>query len=282
MADLSLEQQLALTKQQLTQAQRLAALGELVSTTTHEFNNVLMTIINYAQMGIRHKDQATRDKALEKILAAGQRAAKITNSVLGVARNRSASFEPTNLVKLVTESLVLLEREMSKYRIHVETQFAEVPNFMAIGNQIQQVLLNLLINARQAMSNGGQLLIKVDHDAQAQTVDLTIRDSGCGIPAEKLPRIFEPFYSTKTGPDESGRGGTGLGLSACRNIIEAHQGRMRVESTPGKGTQFIIKFPIQRVTAPAANSLPAVTALPVVGSAPGETLGPIPIRGSGH
>ncbi|MFM2093772.1 MAG: hypothetical protein RIS70_896 [Planctomycetota bacterium] len=265
MADLSLEQQLALTKQQLTQAQRLAALGELVSTTTHEFNNVLMTIINYAQMGIRHKDQATRDKAFEKILAAGQRAAKITNSVLGVARNRSSSFEPTNLVKLVTESLVLLEREMSKYRIHVETQFADVPNFMAIGNQIQQVLLNLLI--------------KVDHDAQAQTVDLTIRDSGCGIPAEKLPRIFEPFYSTKTGPDESGRGGTGLGLSACRNIIEAHQGRMRVESTPGKGTQFIIKFPIQRVTAPATTSLPP---LPVVGGASTETIGPIPIRGSGH
>lgn len=291
MADLSLEQQLARTKEQLTQAQRLAALGELVSTTTHEFNNVLMTIINYAQLGMRHKDAATRDKAFEKILAAGQRAAKITNSVLGVARNRSASFEPTNLGKLVTESLVLLEREMSKYRIHVETQLGNVPNIMAVGNQIQQVLLNLLINARQAMSNGGQLLIKVEHDVQSQTVDLTIRDSGCGIPADKLPRIFDPFYSTKAGPDESGHGGTGLGLAACRNIIETHQGRIRVESTPGKGTQFIIKLPVQRTAPPTVTPLPAATpsssatiapTIPLVGGSETNLTNAAPLRSGGH
>ena len=123
MTDISLEQQIADLKQQLLQAQRLTALGELVSTTTHEFNNVLTTIINYAQLGMRHKDTATRDKAFDKIFAAGQRAAKITNSVLGMARNRSASMEPTSVPKLVSESLVLLEREMSKYRIRVETQF---------------------------------------------------------------------------------------------------------------------------------------------------------------
>lgn len=122
-----LEKQVTILKQQLLQAQRLSAIGELVSTTTHEFNNVLMTIIGYAQMGIRHKDQATRDKALEKILAAGQRAAKITNSVLGMARNRSGSFEPTSIGKIVEESLVLLERDMQKYRIRLETQIAPVP-----------------------------------------------------------------------------------------------------------------------------------------------------------
>src|ERR1700754_2652987 len=93
----SLEEQVALLKQQLAQAQKMTALGQLVSTTTHEFNNVLMTIMNYAQMGIRHKDAATRDKALDKILSASKRAAKITNSVLGMARNRSESYEPTNL-----------------------------------------------------------------------------------------------------------------------------------------------------------------------------------------
>lgn len=239
-----LEKQVTILKQQLLQAQRLSAIGELVSTTTHEFNNVLMTIIGYAQMGIRHKDQATRDKALEKILAAGQRAAKITNSVLGMARNRSGSFEPTSIGKIVEESLVLLERDMQKYRIRLETQIAPVPEIRAIGNQIQQVLLNLLINARQAMSPGGTIVVRVEHDAKANTVDLVVRDTGSGIPADKLSRIFEPYYSTKSGPDSSGCGGTGLGLAACRQVVEQHQGRIRVESTVGKGTQFTIKLPI--------------------------------------
>ncbi|HZL90956.1 MAG TPA: ATP-binding protein [Pirellulaceae bacterium] len=238
------QEQLAALKQQLLQAQKLTALGELVSTTTHEFNNVLMTILNYAKMGLRHKDDATRDKALTKILDAAQRAAKITNSVLGVARNRSSQFEPTNLAKIVEETLVLLEREMTKYRIAVETHLPAVPEVLAIGNQIQQVLLNLLINARQAMPSGGRVTIRLEHDAKSNMVDLFVRDTGSGIPADKLPRIFEPFYSTKQGPDESGKGGTGLGLSACRSIIEAHRGRIRVNSSVGKGTEFILKLPV--------------------------------------
>src|SRR6187431_2453653 len=122
-----LETQLELLTRELRQAQRMAALGELVSTTTHEFNNVLTTIINYAKMGLRHRDDATRTKAFEKVLAAGERAAKITNSVLGMARNRSTSAEPTDLETIVRETLVLLEREFSKYRIRVDLQLNKVP-----------------------------------------------------------------------------------------------------------------------------------------------------------
>ena len=95
----SLEEQVRILTQQLQHAQKLTSLGELVSTTTHEFNNVLMTIINYAKMGLRCRDDATRDKALDKILAASQKAARITNSILGVARNRSDAFEPTDLAQ---------------------------------------------------------------------------------------------------------------------------------------------------------------------------------------
>src|SRR5688572_23944104 len=182
--ELSLEQQVKLLHEQLAQAQKLTALGELVGTTTHEFNNVLMTIINYARLGLRHKDEPTRDKALARILSAGERAAKITSTVLGMARNRSDSFEPTDLARLVEDSLVLLEREMNKYRISVERQFEATPEALANGNQIQQVLLNLLINARQAMSSGGRLLIKVSHDPADDTVLLVVRDTGCGIPAD--------------------------------------------------------------------------------------------------
>ena len=240
----TLEEQVAMLKQQLAQAQKMTALGELLSTTTHEFNNVLMTISNYAKMGLRHKDEETRDRVLQKIHAAGERAAKITNSVLGVARNRSDAFEPTSLSTLVEQSLVLLERELRKYRVSVEKQFYDVPNVVANGNQIQQVLLNLLINARQAMPNGGNLLIRISHDQESNMVDLLVRDSGSGIPKEKLRRIFEPFFSTKQGPDESGKGGTGLGLASCRDIIEAHRGRIRVESSVGQGTAFTIKLPV--------------------------------------
>src|SRR3954469_16513714 len=130
------ERKLEHLEAELRQARRMAALGDLVSTTTHEFNNVLMTIINYAKIGLRNKDEASRDKALTKILAAAGRAEKITNSVLGMARNRGHERAPTDLAKLIESSLVLLEREMQKYRILVETQFEPAPLALVHGNEI--------------------------------------------------------------------------------------------------------------------------------------------------
>lgn len=240
-----LQQENKALKERIDQMQRLTALGELVSTTTHEFNNVLMTILNYAKMGSRHKDDETRDKAFTKILAASERATKITNSVLGMARNRSNKFEPTDLPKLIDETMVLLEREMSKYRIMIDMQLDNVPKANVIGNQIQQVLLNLLINARQAMTDGGQIVIALQQN-ESQFVELSVRDYGTGIPEDKLRQIFKPYYSTKDGPDASGKGGTGLGLAACRNIIEAHGGKIRVESAVGQGTRFVLKLPVKQ------------------------------------
>jgi signal transduction histidine kinase len=266
----SLEEQVAILKEQLFQAQKLTALGELVSTTTHEFNNVLTTIINYAKMGQRHRDQATRDKAFEKILAAGQRAARITHGILGFARNRPQGFEPVDLVKLVEDALLLLEREMTKYRVVVERQYQPAPAALASANQIQQVVMNLLVNARQAMPSGGHIWIRIAHDVAGDTVDLTVRDTGTGIPPERLPRIFDRYYTTKSGPDASGKGGTGLGLSFCRDVIEAHHGRIRVESAAGKGTAFTLKLPVAHAAelAPIALGVPnAAPPLPM----PGET-----------
>lgn len=259
--DPSLQRQVEILKQQLAQAQRLTALGELVGTTTHEFNNILTTVINYAKYGMRHKDEASRMKAFEKILSAGNRAAKITATVLGVARSRSNSQEPTDLVNLVEDSLVLLEREMNKYRIRVEKVFQPIPEAFVNGNQIRQVLLNLLINARQAMPRGGRLLIKLTHDTENDMIDLVVRDYGSGIPPEKLPHIFDAFYTTKSGPDASGKGGTGLGLSMCRDIIEAHHGRIRVDSSPGKGTAFTLKLPtVAKAAARRPSPSPTVAA----------------------
>ena len=267
----SLEQQVDVLRQQLAQAQTLTALGELVGTITHEFNNVLMTIINYAKMGMRHKDTPTRDKCLDKIFSAAGRAAKITNTVLGMARNRSGGQEPTDLGKLIETTMVLLEREMNKYRIAVDKNFKPIPEAMVNGNQIQQVLLNLLINARQAMPGGGRLLIKLSHDTQNDMIDLVVRDYGRGIPPDKLPHIFDSFFTTKSGPDASGKGGTGLGLSMCRDIIESHHGQIRVASTLGKGTAFTLKLPT--VTRAARRRTPvAAPVVPLPGTADQPTV----------
>jgi signal transduction histidine kinase len=113
-----------------------------------------------------------------------------------------------------------------------------------VPGQIEQILLNLVINARQAMPTGGRLRIDVRENPATQLVEVRIADTGVGIPPDQLRVIFEPFYTTKQ-PDDHGHGGTGLGLSVCRQIIEQHQGRIRVESVVGKGSTFTLKLPLR-------------------------------------
>lgn len=254
-----LESQLVHLRERLQVCQKQTALGELLSTTTHEFNNILTTILNYAKIGLRHKDAETRTRAFEKILASSNRAAKITHGILGFARNRGNQFEPTNLAKVVEDSLLLLERELTKHRVSVECDLPSVPRARANTNQIQQVLMNLIINARQAMPQGGRLIIKLSHDPGAKVVELAVRDTGIGMSQDTLHRIFDPYFTTKSGPDATGRGGTGLGLSTVREIIEQHQGKIRVESSPGHGTAISIRLPEDQ----SANVLPEVIPLGV-------------------
>ncbi len=245
--------QLEALKSELRRVQSLAALGELTSTATHEFNNILMTILNYARLGIRNRDDASRDKALTKILEASERAAKITQTILAQARNRSESLAPTDLGAIIQDAMMLLEREMRKYRVVIEMDLnPDTPPALASGNQIQRVLLNLLINARQAMPDGGTIQVRLNSSTDKKYVEMVVRDSGKGIPRDQLPKIFNAFYSTKSGPDESGKGGTGLGLAACKEIIDAHQGKIRVESTVGRGTAFVLRIPTAQDTTVAA------------------------------
>jgi signal transduction histidine kinase len=254
----SLRAALTAAQSALADAQKKTALGDLMGTTTHEFNNVLTTVLNYARMGLRHTDPETTKKSFEKILAAGERAARITRSVLGMARNRSGGFERVDLRSVVEETMVLLERELSKYRISVDYDLADVPLIEADGNRLQQTLLNLLVNARQAMPSGGRLYLRLAHSPDERLVELTVRDTGCGIPTDKLPRIFDGNYTTKSGPDETGKGGTGVGLSLCKETIEAHHGRIRVESAVGKGTAFILKLPVDQPRSEAVATVSAV------------------------
>ena len=234
----------ATLRQQLLQAQRLSSVGELASSVAHEFNNILTTIINYAKMGMRGQTQAAQAQAFEKILRGSQRAAVIVNSMLGFARNNTTAREATDIVNLVEEVLLLTEKDLSKHRIQVEKRFQGHPIAFVVAGQIEQILVNLVINARQAMPNGGRLRIEVKENAAGDTTEIKIADSGVGISHENLRQIFEPFFTTKQ-PDEHGHGGTGLGLSVCRQIIEQHHGRIRVESVVGKGSTFIVKLPKQ-------------------------------------
>jgi signal transduction histidine kinase len=232
-------------RQQLLQAQRLSSVGALASSVAHEFNNILTTVINYAKLALRPQAQdADRVHALEKILKSGQRAALIINSMLGFARNASSQFKDTDLVALIEDILVLTEKDLSKHQVRVEKRFQGRPHAPVIPGQIEQVILNLILNARQAMSRGGMLKVEVRHNSRTRMAEVRIGDTGCGIPAEKLRRIFEPFYTTKE-PDAEGHGGTGLGLSVCRQIIEHHHGRIRVESLVGKGSTFTVKLPCE-------------------------------------
>ena len=242
-----LKEQVRRLEKMLSETQPLVAVGELAGTTTHEFNNILTLTINYAQMGLRRQDDETREKAFTKILDASQRAAKIVGVVLGLARNRKSGREATDLRALVDDVLLLLEREARKYRVAIETRYDDVPPVLANGNQIQQVLVNLLVNARQASPSGGRIVVKIRRADDPNYVEVAVRDFGPGIPPETLPKIFDAFYSTKNGPDETGKGGSGLGLALCKRIVEEHAGKIRVESALGKGTSFVVRLPVADV-----------------------------------
>lgn len=229
-------------RQQLLQAQRLSSVGELASSIAHEFNNILTTIINSAKLGMRNADVGEKQQAFERVVKAGQRAAVIAGGMLGFARKSGTHRQKCDIARLVEEVLILTEKDLMKHRVQVDTRFLARPSVWAVPGQIEQILVNLVINARQAMPTGGRLRIEVRESASGDMVEVKVSDTGVGIPPDQLRLIFEPFFTTKQ-PDEYGRGGTGLGLSVCRQIIEHHHGRIRAESVVGKGSTFTVKLP---------------------------------------
>lgn len=237
-----LMRRIGVLEEELMRAQRLGSVGALASSITHEFNNILTTVINYAKMGLRHPDEATRTKSFDRILSASQRAAKITTSMLSYSRASSSRIEPVDLRRLLDEVLVLVQKDLQMHRIQVDVNAAASVWAMASASQIQQLLMNLIINARQAMQENGRLRLIVRDNVSEGWAEVVVADSGCGIPQDKLPQIFDSFYTTKK-PDDNGQGGTGLGLALCRRIVEAHRGRIRVESEQGRGTTFTLRLP---------------------------------------
>lgn len=238
-----LDDELEALRQQVRTLQRVSSLGMLAGGIAHELNNALTPILNYAKLGLRNDDPEYRRRAFERIQEGGERASAIIGGVLSLARPGSDRREPTDLVRLVESILLLAGKDLQTHSVRVEFRAEGRPHAKVDAAQIQQVLLNLVINARQAMPEGGELRLSTGLDATGRMAEIVVADSGVGIRPADLKRIFEPFFTTKSAPDESGLGGTGLGLPMCREIIEAHRGRLRVESRPGRGTTFTLRLP---------------------------------------
>jgi len=245
------QQQLDDIKEQLTESQRLAAIGTIAAVIAHEFNNILTPMISYSQYALASAEGDQPDlqlirKALSKSFQASTKAGKICNSMLSLARGESSSG-PVSVQVLVDEVLQVLARDPQKDGIALRVQVQ--PDLMVSGDQIQleQVLLNLLINARQAMlGRGGSLTVKAGVVHETGELRLQVIDTGPGIPEKLLPRIFQPFFTTKGTARRGEARGTGLGLSICKDIIEHHHGRIEVQSEVGRGTMFSIYLPAAR------------------------------------
>jgi signal transduction histidine kinase len=241
-------------RNQVIALQRISSLGVLAGGVFHELNNALTPILNYAKLGLRNPDPAYRERALKQIIESAERATTISRGMLGLARlgTGPAQREPADLSQLVKEVVLLVNKDLAKHRVRLEVKVSGNPRARVEPAQIQQVLINLLINARQAMPKGGVVRLRVGTAATGRRVEISVSDNGVGIAPEDLRRIFEPFYSTKSAPDSAGQGGTGLGLAVCRDIVEAHHGRIRAESRPGQGSTFTIILPAC-AEAPAAS-----------------------------
>jgi signal transduction histidine kinase/ActR/RegA family two-component response regulator len=229
---------------QLLQAEKMAALGQTISGVAHELNNPLATIHSWAE---RLTERETLDPAvrrgLDTILSESQRAARIVRNLLTFARKRQTTRAMVDVNQVVRETLALraYEQHVSNITI-IDALAAGLPQVFADGHQVQQVLLNLIINAEQAMlsANGrGILVVRTWHDPTQQAVVLEINDDGPGIPDDLQPKIFDPFFTTK----EVGQG-TGLGLTVAYAIVQEHAGRIRLESRLGRGASFFVELPV--------------------------------------
>jgi signal transduction histidine kinase len=233
---------LSTTRDQLLQAEKLSAIGQLAAGVAHEINNPLTSVISFAQLLLKGRvTEADARRCLELIAAEGERAARIIRSLLAFARKHKPERRLQPLGPIIEAVLELRVYAIERAGITIERDFAELPPVMVDPHQLQQVFLNILINAEQALSERRSGRIVVRTRAGEGVVRVAIADDGPGIAPEDLPRIFDPFYSTK----DVGQG-TGLGLSICYGIIQEHQGRIWAESEPGGGATFWIELPMER------------------------------------
>jgi PAS domain S-box-containing protein len=225
-------------EEQMSQTEKLTSLGLLAAGVAHEVNTPLAVISNYIQMLAKQMPEGDpRQSIIEKIVKQTFRASEIVNNLLNFSRTGAAEAADIDVNRVVEETLSLVAHPLKTSHIQVVKQLGDpLPAVRGSANKLQQVFLNLFLNARDAMPGGGMLEVRTT--AHNGSVEIEVADTGAGIPREHIHRIFDPFFTTKA----SGRG-TGLGLSVSYGIIKEHAGKIDVRSTPGKGTSFHVEFP---------------------------------------
>jgi two-component system, NtrC family, sensor kinase len=230
---------------QLAQSDKLSSIGLLAAGVAHEINTPLAVISSYAQMLTKQMRGDTKlTPLLERITQQTFRASEIANGLLNFSRTSTTEFRDTDLNQVIRDTLALVEHQMKTARITVAMELStELPRIHGNPGKLQQVFLNLLLNAKDAMPQGGGLRVATIANGHVEAV---IADSGAGIAPEHLKRIYDPFFTTKSAPKPGERRGTGLGLSVSYGIIQEHAGKINVESTLGVGTTFHLEFPLLR------------------------------------
>jgi two-component system NtrC family sensor kinase len=233
-------------ERQVQQTEKMVAVGLLAAGVAHEVNTPLTGISSYTQLLRSQMDpKDARIEWLDKIEKQTFRGAKIVSNLLNFARAGGSEDASLDLSRVAADVLSLVEHQLDKSRVRVVKELAtDLPTVMGSENKIQQVLFNLILNARDAMPSGGWLTLKTFVDARDVVVEVS--DTGLGIPEADLPRIFDPFFTTK----EVGQG-TGLGLAVSYGIVQEHGGVIRAESAKGQGSRFEVRLPIERRAAMA-------------------------------
>ena len=230
---------------QLAQAEKLSSIGLLAAGVAHEVNTPLAVISSYAQMLSKQlQGDERRSALLEKITTQTFRASEIVNNLLNFSRTGSSEFTEVDINKVVTDTLALLEHQFKTSHVKVEQNLTpSLPKIYGNTGKLQQVFLNLFLNAKDAMPSGGTLSVVTGN---GRAVEVQVSDTGSGIAPEHIQRIYDPFFTTKKSPRQGHSGGTGLGLAVTYGIIQEHAGKIRVDSNPGTGTQFTMEFPMLR------------------------------------
>ena len=227
------------TQQQIMRSERLATLGQLAAGVAHEINNPLGAILMYAHLSLEETEAGdNRCRNLERVVVEATRCKTIVRGLLDFARQSEPNVEQSDVNEIVRRTLSLLERQALLKNVGITTALCDsLPMAMMDSSQIQQVFTNIILNAAEAIEGEGGLTITSRVASDGKSIEIEFADTGCGIPRENFEKIFDPFFTTK----EVGRG-TGLGLAVSYGIIARHKGAIEVESEPGKGTTFTVRF----------------------------------------
>ncbi len=238
-------------QEQLLRSQRLEALGRLSGAVAHDFNNLLTVILGNAQMILEGLSPSVQTRAVSEIIQAAQRADSLTRQLLRLSRNQPVGIQPVDLNEQIWELKALLQRLLGR-DVELLTKHSATKSVRVEPTLIQQILLNLTVNAREAMPLGGTMTIETEdlststesqlghgvHIPAGKWVTLSVRDTGVGMPPDVADRVFEPFFSTKPKGEN-----TGLGLATVRGAVARHGGHIAVRSSPGRGATFVIALP---------------------------------------